>query len=207
MARWEPDARGRLAQAALELYAEHGFENTTVAEIAERAGLTERTFFRYFADKREVLFDGSAEFERQLVTPIANAPESDPPLQALAAGLTALGVFMQDYRERARARQALIDASPELRERELIKLAQLATAVAETLRGRGVEEQAASLTAEIGLAVFRTAFARWTADTADKPLSELIQDSLEDLRALSAGERQPVQVGEDSVRAGFARSS
>src|ERR671937_1899466 len=138
MARWEPDARGRLEQAALALYAEHGFENTTVAEIAERAGLTERTFFRHFADKREVLFGGAGTLQERLVTPVADAPDSVAPIAAVAAGLDAAAALLQERREFARRRQAIIAASAELRERKLIELASLAAALADTVRrGRG----------------------------------------------------------------------
>src|SRR5579864_3878106 len=101
MGRWDPDAPGRLAEAALELYHERGFEQTTVAEIAERAGLTERTFFRYFADKREVLFGGSATLQELLVNAVLSAPDSDPPIDAVAAALDAAGALFQERRESA----------------------------------------------------------------------------------------------------------
>ena len=104
VARWQPDARGRLEQAAMELYVERGFESTTVAEIAERAGLTERTFFRHFADKREVLFAGSDEFQELLVGTVAKAPESLPPLDAVATGLEAVSRMLQERREFSRVR-------------------------------------------------------------------------------------------------------
>ena len=104
MGRWEPDARGRLEQAALELYGERGFEQTTVAEIAERAGLTERTFFRHFADKREVLFGGAGVLEELLVSTVADAPESAAPIDAVAAALEAAGAVLQERRELARQR-------------------------------------------------------------------------------------------------------
>jgi AcrR family transcriptional regulator len=194
MARWEPDARGRLEQAALALYAEQGFENTTVAEIAERAGLTERTFFRHFADKREVLFGGASTLQEQLVIPVANAPDSVAPIEAVAAGLEAAAALLQERREFARQRQAIIAASTELRERELIKLASLAVALADTLRRRGVRDPAASLTAEIAIAVFRTAFERWIDDTNEKDFPQLIQESLDQLKALTTGERPLVDV-------------
>src|SRR5258708_28244623 len=113
MGRWEPDSRGRLAKAALELYGERGFENTTVAEIAERAGVTERTFFRHFADKREVLFGGADELREVLVSNVAGALESLPPVEAVAAGLEAAAAVLQERREFSRRRQAIIAAHPE----------------------------------------------------------------------------------------------
>ena len=99
MGRWEPDARGRLEQAALALYGERGFEQTTVAEIAERAGLTERTFFRHFADKREVLFAGAGALQELLVSTVASAPDSAAPIDAVAAALEAAGALLQERRE------------------------------------------------------------------------------------------------------------
>src|SRR5207237_3904467 len=113
MGRWEPDARGRLEQAALALYLERGFENTTVAEIAERAGLTERTFFRHFADKREVLFDGGGALQELVVGTVAAAPGSLAPIDAVAEGLEAAAGLLQDRREFARQRQSVIVASAE----------------------------------------------------------------------------------------------
>ena len=174
MGRWEPNARGRLEQAALALFAERGFEPTTVAEIAQRAGLTERTFFRYFADKREVLFWGAGALQELLVGAVAAAPDSAAPIDAVAAALEAAGALLQERREGARQRQSVITANAELRERELIKLATLASALADALRQRGVKDPAASLTAEAGIAVFRVAFERWINDKKQKDLSRLI---------------------------------
>ena len=187
MTRWEPNAAGRLAQAALELYRERGFEQTTVAEIAGRAGLTERTFFRHFADKREVLFAGADMLQELVVTAVASAPGSAAPIDAAAAGVEAAGELLQKRREYSRQRQAVIAANAELRERELIKLAALASAIAEALRGRGVEDPAASLAAEAAIAVFRIAFERWTSKTRGPDLPRLIRDSLDELRAVTAG--------------------
>jgi AcrR family transcriptional regulator len=189
MVRWEPNARGRLEQAALALYGERGFDNTTVAEIAARAGLTERTFFRYFADKREVLFWGAGALQELLVSTVADAPQSAAPIQAVAAALEAAGALLQQRREFARQRQAIIAANPELQERELIKLASLATALAETLRQRGVKDAAASLTAEAGIAVFKIAFERWINGdpTNQRDLPQLIRESFDELKAVAAG--------------------
>src|SRR5258707_1052463 len=143
MGRWEPDARGRLAHAALALYGERGFENTTVAEIAKRAGLTERTFFRHYADKREVLFGGAGALEELLVSSIASAPDSVAPIDAAAAGIEAAAAQLQERRELAGQRQKIIAANADLRERELVKLASLAEALAAALRRRGVADPAA----------------------------------------------------------------
>jgi AcrR family transcriptional regulator len=174
-------------QAAFALYRERGFEQTTVADIAKRAGLTERTFFRHFADKREVLFAGADALRELLVSTVAEAPASLAPIDAAAAGLEAAGALIQEGREHAHQRQAIIAASAELQERELIKLASLASALAEALRRRGVDEPAASLTAEAGIAVFKVAFERWVDDTGRQELPRLIRESLEQLKAVTAG--------------------
>jgi AcrR family transcriptional regulator len=174
-------------QAAFALYGEHGFEQTTVAEIAKRAGLTERTFFRHFADKREVLFAGADALRELLVSTVAKAPGSLAPIDAAAAGLEAAGALIQEGGELARERQAIIAASAELQERELIKLASLAAALAGALRERGVDEPAASLTAEAGIAVFKVAFERYVEETNQQDLPELIRGSLDELKAVTAG--------------------
>jgi AcrR family transcriptional regulator len=187
MTRWQPDSRGRLAEAAMELYGERGFEQTTVVEIAKRAGLTERTFFRHFGDKREVLFAGSSSLQEELVRAVAAAPDSVAPMDAAAAGLQAMAAMLEGGRDYSRRRQAVIVANPELQERELIKLAALASALAGVLRSRGVEEPAASLTAEAGIAVFKVAFERWLGETDERDFSRLIRESLDELRAVTAG--------------------
>jgi AcrR family transcriptional regulator len=187
MGRWEPNARGRLEQAALELYGERGFDQTTVAEIAKRAGLTERTFFRHFADKREVLFWGAGALQELLVNGVADAPDCLAPIDAVAAALEAAGALLQERRQSARQRQRIIAANAELQERELIKLASLSVALADTLRRRGVKDPAASLTAEAGIAVFKIAFERWINETNQQDLSRLIRESLDELKAVTAG--------------------
>ena len=171
----------------MALYAERGFEQTTVAEIAARAGLTERTFFRHFADKREVLFYGAPALQELLVSTVASAPDAAAPIDAVAAAVEAAAALLQERRDGARLRQAIIAANPELQERELIKLANLASALAGALRERGVSEPAASLTAEAGVAVFRIAFARWVGDPGQQDFPQLIRESLDALKAVTAG--------------------
>ncbi|CNE21531.1 transcriptional regulator [Mycobacterium tuberculosis] len=185
MGRWQPNARGRLEEAALALYGERGFEKTTVAEIAARAGLTERTFFRYFADKREVLFAGSALLQDMLTDAVAAAPASAAPLDATAGALETIAAVFAGRREHSRHRQAVIDANTELRERELIKLATMASALADALRRRGVPDPAATLTAEAGIAVFKVAFERWLNAPDDKEFPDRIQESLDELKTLT----------------------
>jgi AcrR family transcriptional regulator len=184
MGRWEPNARERLRVAAMELYSERGYEDTTVAEIAERAGLTERTFFRHFSDKREVLFWGSEALQSLIVRAVDEAPKSAGAMDAVAAGLEATSAVFQD-RDRSRLRQRIIDSHLELRERELIKMASLAAAIAEALRRRGVTEPGASLAADSGIAVFRAAFERWLGEKKKREFAELIRESLQEFRAVT----------------------
>ena len=188
MGRWQPNAAGRLQQAALELYAERGYEETTVAEIAERAGLTERTFFRHFSDKREVLFRGSEELQRLIVDAVHAAPATATPIEAIAVGVAAAGaIFDASRRPRSRQRQAVIDANPELQERELVKLSSLAAALAAALRRRGVQDPAAELSADAGIAVFRVAFDRWLHDDSEREFARFVGDGVVELRAVAAG--------------------
>jgi AcrR family transcriptional regulator len=188
MARWEPNTRERLVQAALDLYSERGFDSTTVAEIAARAGLTERTFFRHFADKREVLFGGSELLEGLIVTAVAEAPASMSPLEAAARGFEVAGreFFVPERRAFSRRRQAVIAANPELQEREVAKLSALSAAVADAIRARGLDEPAATLTAGVASAIFHSAFERWIAPDNDRDFPELVGEALGELRTLTA---------------------
>ena len=190
MGRWQPDSRARLERAALELFVERGFEQTTVAQIAARAGLTERTFFRHFADKREVLFGGGQELEGVLARLVAEAPAGVPPLEAIVAALEKVAdeVFAE-RQSLARQRQSIVEANPELQERELLKLASLSGALARTLRERGIGEPAASLAAESGVTVFKVAFVRWLDPHNARSLAELVRDADTELRALATRAR------------------
>lgn len=191
MARWEPDAKGRLGRAALKLFAERGYDQTTVADIAEGAGLTERTFFRHFVDKRDVLFSGSKELQELLVSEVAGAPLKRSPLEAIvAAFVKAADTVFEERRDFSTRRQAVIGANPELHERESIKLATLASALAQALRGRGVQEPTASLAAEAGVAVFKIGFQRWISAPGGRTLAALIRDSAGQLGALTRSSHQ-----------------
>lgn len=186
MSRWAPGSKGRLEEAALELFSERGYEGTTVADIAARAGLTKRTFFRYFADKREVLFSGSEILEETMIKGVLDAPADASPLDAVAAGLDASAAVFEQIPDRAGKRQALLDANPELRERERAKLAHLSAAVAAALRKRGVADPAAGLAADAGMSILRVAFERWTTDPHGQDLRKLLRDALAELRSVTA---------------------
>lgn len=182
MARWEPDAAGRLRAAALELFETAGYETATVAQIAERAGVTPRTFFRYFADKPEVLFAGSEALEEEMVAAIrATAPEASPRM-ALDAALDTAAELLSQRAEFARRRHAVIAANPALTERETMKMTRLASGLAAALHERGLEAFAASMIAHAGVAAFREAFAAWVAD----PASSLRGGMTDNLAALAA---------------------
>lgn len=185
MGRWEPNAQGRLKQAALELYGERGFEQTTVAEIAARAGLTERTFFRYFTDKREVLFAGQNEMYDLIVNSVIEAPSSLAPIDVVAHSLGAAVSYLEPIVEGAKQRQAVIAANAGLRERELIKFASLATSIADALRSRGTAGPAANLAAEAGIAAFKVAFERWVADPDSRGLSVLLHEAFDQLATVT----------------------
>jgi AcrR family transcriptional regulator len=183
MPRWEAGTDGRLAEAAYRLYLERGFEDVTVAEIAERAGLTKRTFFRHFADKREVLFAGAPAFQEAVVTAVVDAPEGVAPIDAVIGALAIGGTGLTAMGERARQRQRLVDASPELQEREMIKMAALTSAISGGLARRGVPDHEADLTAQAGVAVFTTAFERWAAEEGPAEFTPIVHRVLDELRA------------------------
>ena len=187
MARWEPDARQRLVAAALDLFTEQGYDDTTVAQIADRAGLTKSTFFRHFPDKREVLVAGQDTLCRLLAEGIAAAPDSATPLEAVAAGLDAAAMaFTPERRELGPRLQAVVAANSELQERDALKRVGLAKAMSDALKQRGVPDPAASLAAELGVLAFKRAFARWIDPGNDQQFGDLARQSLQELRAASA---------------------
>jgi AcrR family transcriptional regulator len=188
MTRWAPGARGRLQAAAFELYAEKGYEATTVGDIAARAGVTERTFYRYFADRREVFFDGAQDFQDFLVHGVEAARPDLGPLEAITDTLcqAAREVFA-GRAAMAKRRQRLIDANPELHEREVAKMSRLATAMAAALRSRGVEDPTAAVAAETGVALFRIAFALWVDEANTTDLEDLIHGAVHQLAVIAPG--------------------
>jgi AcrR family transcriptional regulator len=184
MARWEPNARARLERAALALFAEQGYDATTVAEIAGRAGLTKSTFFRHFADKREVLFGGQDLLTGLFNDAIRTAPPSATTIDCLAAALESAAVaFTPDRHDLAPERRAVIAANPELQERQLLKRARLGSAMADALRARGADETTARLAAEVGVLAFSAAYARWAAPENREPFTEIAHAALRDLQA------------------------
>lgn len=171
--------------AAIELFDQHGYEATTVAEIANLAGLTKRSFFRYFSDKREVLFSGSHELQRVWLEGAKAAPADATPLAAVTAGLDPVSEMFTERHDAARIRTGIIEANPELQERELIKLHTLAGALKAALLDRGVPMTAAILAAHAGVTVFHVAFAQWVEQDDPAALRRLVHESLEELRSIT----------------------
>ncbi len=186
MSRWKPDAEGRLMKAAITLFDEQGYDDTTVAQIAEAAGLTKRTFFRYFSDKREVLFNGSEELEHRWLEAVAAAPMDANPLSVVVAGLDPVAEMFVERHPFARMRAGIIDANQELQERELIKLQSLAGSIKSALVERGVAHNDAILAAQAGVTVFHVGFARWVQQDDPAAFRRLMDESLEQLRAVTA---------------------
>ena len=177
----------------MELFQKRGYAQTTVEEIASHAGLTERTFFRYFTDKREVLFSGSKELEKAIIDSIESAPGDASPLDVVVSAFEAAGAELQERRELSyvRARYALVSKHAEIQERELIKLASLAQAVTRALHVRGVAEPSASLAAEAGIAVFKIGFERWVRERKPQDFPAHVREAAAALKALSAATKPP----------------
>jgi AcrR family transcriptional regulator len=185
MPRWEGDAAGRLERAALELFDERGFDRTTVAQIAQRAGLNERSFYRYFADKREVLFNGGNELERHLTKALRDTPADVGPLDALLAALASAEVV---FRPKALLliRERVINANPQLRERELIKMDTIYAALVSALRERGADETTARLATDMAMSVWRIAADRMRHND-DATFAAEVRDVARHLRRVAAG--------------------
>jgi AcrR family transcriptional regulator len=182
MPRWDPRAEDRLRDAALQLFLEQGFDSVTVAQITERAGLTRRTFSRYFTDKRDVLFAGSERLPPALAEAVMRADTALSPFEALMTALADTGELLAGSVTRSAERRAVIKASPELQERERTKFAAVTDALARALQQRGTSEAKARLLARVGAAIFQTAF-EWWADQPDAGFSACVRDAAAGLAA------------------------
>ena len=189
MARWEPGARERLVVAAVDLFTEQGYDDTTVAQIAERAGVTKSTFFRHFPDKRELLVAGQETLSRLLVEGIVAAPEGASPLEAVAEGLerasAAMGPANRDLGPKLKAAVA---ASAELQERDALKSVGMASSMTAALTSRGVPDATAHLAAELGVLAFKRGYAAWAEHDRgpDDGLAPYALEALAELRTASA---------------------
>jgi len=184
MPRWEPDARERLVGAALMLFSEQGYDDTTVTQIAERAGLTKSTFHRHFPDKRDVLAAGQATLSKLLADGIADAPSDASPLDAVAEGLRRAAAAFRP--EIAAQITAVVATSTELQERAALKQVGMAAAMADALVARGVSEPVARLASEIGSLALKEGFAEWAQDADALDIGKLMTDHLERLRKSAA---------------------
>lgn len=192
MVRWEPGAKERLQLAALRLYLDRGFDRTTVQDIAQEAGLTERTFFRHFADKREVLFQGQQQYVAEFLRGIREAPEGTAAFDLVVAALTAgAGFFPDERRPWSRQRQVVIDATPALQERESLKRAALGDVLTTALQERGIPDPDARLAAESGSLAFHVAFRAWLAEDEVRSLRDVQQEVLHRLMAIVPGPSTP----------------
>ena len=187
MSRWAPDARERLETAALDLFAENGYEETTVAQIADRAGLNRATFFRHFADKREVLFGGEDVLAGLFGDAIRQAPPEATLTECLQAAFAAAGAVMTPQQRAKAARRVLVvAANPEVQERGLLKYARIAGSISAALRARGADELTARLGAEVGMLAFRIALERWLQSDDDEPFPLHAAAALSDVQARAA---------------------
>ena len=198
MARWAPATAERLQEAAMELFITRGFDQVTAAQIAEAAGTTERTFFRYFADKRDVLFELQDAMVQAFVDGIRSAPASATPMQLVAAAArSGAAIFPNDHRGHARTRHGIITSNPALLERERHKSASVATGLRQALGDRGIDDATAVLAAESTVTIFHLAFTRWLDDAAERPLT-VIADEIIHLFAGMASEIHSSTAGDDS---------
>lgn len=179
MARWEPDARGRLLRAAIDLFADRGYDATTAAQIAERAGLTKTTLFRLFADKREIVFQGQAALIALAVSGVQAPPDGASAPEMLRAGVLALCEMHSDeQRDVGRRLEPIISSSLELQERAIFKRSSISSAMENALAARLGAAREAGVLADIGIRAYYEGFARWTASSRDESLSDVVQDEL-----------------------------
>jgi AcrR family transcriptional regulator len=181
VSRWDPNAKGRLADAARDLFVEKGFDETTVADIAARAGLTERTFFRHYADKREVLF-GGGWLGDQMASHVAEAPDGLAPIEVVIRAVEAACDEITSRPDWSRDRARIVAEHPDLQERELAKMGVLATVLTDGLRQRGVPSGTAQLAAEAGILAFRLSYERWATGPRSERLAPMVRVVLDELR-------------------------
>jgi AcrR family transcriptional regulator len=186
MARWEPGARERLQKAALDLFLERGYENVTATDIAEHAGLARRTFFRYFADKREVLFAGSEQLPAAAIEAVHATPTALSALDAVLHALDLIGTRLAEYGQHAGERRTVIASSAELQERERTKLAALTTALARALSEREVPNATAELLAHVGVATFQAAWGQWVDQAGNASFHDCFEQATADLKSAFA---------------------
>jgi AcrR family transcriptional regulator len=202
MSRWEPDAADRLERAALELFTEQGYAATTVPQIAARAGLTTRSFFRHFADKREVLFYYEREFPAVVASVIADVPDSVSPVELVLQSLEVLTAHrFNDWRTSLIARRAIVQAEGHLRERELLKLSVLGDAIRQGLLDRGIDDSTASWLAPMTVMIFDRSLNRWLDDEAGESLQKIVRDSQRTLWAALGFEETRRALRRPAVRA------
>ena len=191
MVRWVPGTRERLQDAALELFAARGYEQTTATDIAQAVGLTERTFFRHFADKREVLFHGQQALTDAFLAGLHDAPRDASPIALAVTALRSSAAFFDDARRsHSRLRQSVIDDNPALREREALKLVGLGQALGDALRDRGVDDMGADVAAQIAVMAFGIAFAHWIAEGEQRSFETIAMDVVREVGAVT-GHLQP----------------
>ncbi|MEU8707579.1 helix-turn-helix domain-containing protein [Streptomyces sp. NPDC048565] len=200
MARWDPGTEERLKKAALELYGEHGYDSVTVSQIAERAGITRRSYFRYFADKREVLFAGSEQLPGAVAAAVLDAEGGLSPLSTALDALTRVGARLGALIEHAAERRAVINSSAELQERERTKHAEVTTAIRDALRQRGVDPDRAGLAAQIATVVFQNAFARWVDAEGRTDLPSCLRTVAASVRETLTDDEQPKTPRPGSLR-------
>lgn len=193
--------RRRLQQAALELFQERGYDRTTAAEIAARAGVTERTFFRHFPDKREVLFDGQAILSDALRAAVRVAPPAFGPWETLYFAFRSLEPIFVENRAFSEPRRRVIAGNPTLQERELAKTGSMVATLASALRGRGIEDPLANLAAQIGVTTLGHAIGRWL-DGAAGGLEDHLAHAFRDVRDLSSSGLEQVHGAQGVPRTG-----
>ncbi|MEU6512294.1 helix-turn-helix domain-containing protein [Streptomyces sp. NPDC046942] len=174
MARWDPGTEQRLRKAAMELFQRYGYDNVTVTQIAEHAGITRRSYFRYFPDKREVLFANSDQLATAVGEAVLAADKDTSPLAAVLGALTEAGSHLAERAEHAAERHAVINSSPELQERERTKLAALSAAIQQALRQRGVAPHAAKATAQVTTIAFANGYEQWIEANGRKAFADCL---------------------------------